>query len=48
MDEAEYAFIDTRASVLDEHPELLQHLRSSTRWQIIADEDDLLLFRQQP
>ena len=48
VDEAEYAFIDTRASVLKEHPDLLQHLRSSPRWRIIADEDELLLFQQQP
>ena len=48
VDEAEYAFIDTRAAVLEEHPDLLRHLRSDPRWRLIAEENDLLLFRQQP
>jgi len=48
VDDAEYAFIDERAAVLKERPELLQHLRTSMRWQLIAEQDQLLLFKQQP
>jgi uncharacterized membrane protein len=48
VDEAEYAFIDERAAVLKEHPDLLEHLRASARWKLIAEQDQLLLFKQQP
>jgi hypothetical protein len=48
VDEAEYAFVDERAQVLKEHPELLAHLRSDPHWQVVAHQDDLLLFKRQP
>jgi uncharacterized membrane protein len=46
VDEAEYAFIDTRAGVLKERPELLEHLRTSPNWQVVREENDLVLFHQ--
>jgi uncharacterized membrane protein len=48
VDDAEYAFIDERAAVLKEHPDLLQHLRSDPRWKLIAEQNQLLLFQKQP
>lgn len=48
VDEAEYAFIDERAAVLKEHPKLLEHLRSDPKWKLIAEQDQLLLFKQEP
>jgi hypothetical protein len=48
VDEAEYAFIDERAAVLKEHPDLLQHLHTSPRWKLIVEQNQLLLFQQQP
>ena len=48
VDEAEYAFIDERAQVLQAHPELLTHLRSDPDWRLVAQQDELLLFKQEP
>ena len=48
VDEAEYAFIDARAQVLEAHPELLTHLHSDPGWRLIAQQDELLLFKQEP
>lgn len=45
VDQAEYAFIDTRARVL-EGSGLLERLRSDPDWQVIAEENDLVLFKQ--
>lgn len=48
VDEAEYAFIDERAKVLAENPELLARLRSDPRWSVVAEQDQLVLFKRQP
>ena len=45
VDQADYAFIDTRAAVLEDK-DLLQQLRGDPRWQVVQEEDDLVLFRQ--
>lgn len=45
VDEAEYAFIDTRASAI-QGSDLVATLRSDPNWELLDEEDDLLLFRQ--
>jgi uncharacterized membrane protein len=45
VDQADYAFIDTRAAVLEDK-DLLQQLRGDPRWQVVQEEDDLVLFKQ--
>lgn len=47
VDAAEYAFIDTRARVL-EGTGLVERLRDDPRWQVVHEEDDLVLFQQVP
>jgi uncharacterized membrane protein len=34
VDEAEYVFIDERAQVLKQHPDLMRYLRTDPRWQV--------------
>lgn len=48
LERAEYLFIDTRAAALrtERHRDFVQQLRESGRWQVIAEEQDLLVLRQ--
>lgn len=46
MERADYVFVDARAAVLRERPDVLERLRNDPRWELIAAEDDLLLYRQ--
>ncbi|MDW8144813.1 MAG: DUF2079 domain-containing protein [Roseiflexaceae bacterium] len=48
LERAEYLFIDTRAAALrtERHRDFIQQLRTSDRWQVIAEEQDLLVLRQ--
>ncbi len=48
LERAEYLFIDTRAAALrtERHRDFVQQLRASGRWQVIAEEQDLLVLRQ--
>ncbi|MFQ3633827.1 DUF2079 domain-containing protein [Roseiflexus sp.] len=50
LERAEYLFIDTRAAALrtERHHDFVQQLRESGRWQVIAEEQDLLVLRQAP
>ncbi len=50
LERAKYLFIDTRAAALrtERHHDFLQHLRESGRWQVLAEEHDLLVLRQKP
>jgi len=50
LERAEYLFIDTRAAALrtDRHRDFVQRLRESGRWQVVAEEQDLLVMRQAP
>ncbi|MCG8351060.1 MAG: DUF2079 domain-containing protein [Chloroflexales bacterium] len=45
VDQAEYAFIDTRAKVL-EGTNLIERLRDDPQWRVLAEQDDLILFKQ--
>jgi hypothetical protein len=45
VDQAEYAFIDTRAKVLA-GTNLIERLRNDPQWRVIAEQDDLVLFKQ--
>src|SRR5262245_22682788 len=45
VETADYAFIDMRAAVLED-TDLLQKLRSDPRWEVVAEQDDLVLFKQ--
>lgn len=47
VDVADYAFIDERADVLKDQPQLLQYLRTSPRWKLVREENQLVLFKQQ-
>lgn len=48
LERAEYLFIDTRAAALrtERHRDFVRQLRESGRWQVIAEEQDLLVLRQ--
>ena len=48
LERAEYLFIDTRAAALrtERHRDFVQHIRDSGRWQVIAEEQDLLVLRR--
>lgn len=48
LERAEYLFIDTRAAALhtERHHDFVRQLRESGRWQVIAEEQDLLVLRQ--
>ncbi|MGB9751612.1 DUF2079 domain-containing protein, partial [Roseiflexus castenholzii] len=48
LERAEYLFIDIRAAALrtERHRDFIQRLRESRRWQVIAEEEDLLVLRQ--
>ncbi len=50
LERAEYLFIDTRAAALrtERHHDFVQQLRESGRWQVLAEEHDLLVLRQKP
>lgn len=45
IDEAEYAFLDTRASAIQGRG-IVEALQNDPRWQLLDAEDDLLLFRR--
>jgi uncharacterized membrane protein len=45
IDEAQYAFIDTRAQVL-RGTGIVERLRSDPRWRVVDERDDLVLFTQ--
>jgi uncharacterized membrane protein len=45
VDQAQYAFIDTRAQVL-KNTDLVEQLRRDPHWEVVAEEDELVLFRQ--
>lgn len=47
IDEAEYAFIDTRASAI-QGLGIVEALEADPRWQLIDQQDDLLLFHHLP
>ncbi|MGQ9549530.1 MAG: DUF2079 domain-containing protein [Roseiflexus sp.] len=48
LERAEYLFIDTRAAALrtERHHDFVRQLRESGRWQVIAEEQDLLVLRR--
>jgi hypothetical protein len=50
VDEAEYAFIDTRAAGLRAEAargnDIVARLRADPAWEILAEEDDLILLRR--
>lgn len=48
LERAEYLFIDTRAAALrtERHRDFVQRIRDSGRWQVIAEEQDLLVLRR--
>lgn len=48
LERAEYLFIDTRAAALrtERHRDFVRQLRESGRWQVLAEEQDLLVLRQ--
>ncbi len=48
LERAEYLFIDTRAAALhtERRHDFVRQLRESGRWQVIAEEQDLLVLRQ--
>jgi hypothetical protein len=45
IDEAAYAFIDTRASAI-QGAGIVESLRANPRWQIVDEQDDLVLFHK--
>jgi hypothetical protein len=45
IDEADYAFIDTRAAAL-QGTGIVEGLRADPQWELLREEDDLLLFRK--
>ena len=47
IDEAQYAFIDTRAAVLVGSG-IVEGLRADPQWRVIAEEDELILFEKIP